>query len=277
MSDREALITAALLGTERRTRSADPTGEDDPALALLDRAVRCAVARRAGHQLPTAPPPPRAPQDTRVLAAREAQRIMTGLLEASQVELINVWLATAAAYGVVLGPQHWPAIVRLAARNTDVDRADLAAALGAGGLWFVAQNPQWSRLEVALHQPPRRATPSAGPTPDAQAVREHPDTIFAAPQPWSRSLLEAVGSVLGSGRLAWGAVAYAQAVGARIPLEHYAVVRAAAHAATGHPPVGGRGRSIHDAVAALEATATVRAEMHTAFQVHSMPDPQEPR
>ena len=283
MSDRTELVTAALLGTDRRSRSgADPTVEADPALELLDRAVRSVVGRRAGHRLPTAEAPARVPLKKRVLAAPEAQAIMRRILDPPQVELVNVWLAAAAAYGVGVSPEHWPALVRLAARNSEIDRGDLAAALGASGLWFVAQNEQWSRLGSALRQPPPRPRPAAAPIPDARTVREHPDAIFAVPTPWPRALLEAVLAVLESGRMQWGAVAYAQAVGARLPLEHHSLVRSAAHAIAEQPASGGRGRSVRDAFAALEATASVRADIHNAFQVHPTPEPapdnpEEPR
>lgn len=285
MNERAELVTAALLGTDRRARTSEEIAgaEPDPARELLDRAARSAVAGRAGRRLPTAEPLPRVPPDTRTQAAPEAQAILRRIVDPPQVELVNVWLATAAAYGVGVSPAHWPALVRLATRDPEVDRGDLAAGLGAAGLWFVAQNAQWARLESALRRPPPpRATPPAGPTPDAQAVREHPDTIFGAPPPWPRYLLESVLAVLESGRLQWGAVGYARAVGARMPLEHYPLVRSAAHAATEQPAGGGRGRSIRDAFAALEATAGVRAEIHRAFQDQPAPgsapdNPEEPR
>ena len=171
MSDRAELVTAALLGTDRRSRTtADPAAEADPAHDLLDRAVRSAVAHRAGRLLPTAPPAPRAPPESRVLAAPEAQAILRRILDPPQIELVNIWLAAAAACGVGVSPEHWTELVRLAARSADVDRGDLAAALGARGLWFVAQNAQWSRLESALRRPPAPTTSAPGSASDATAI-----------------------------------------------------------------------------------------------------------
>ena len=87
MSERAEVITAALLGTDRRggTPTDSAAAGVDPAHDLLDRAVRSAVAHRAGRLLPTAPPAPRAPPEARVLAAREAQAIMGRIVEPAQV------------------------------------------------------------------------------------------------------------------------------------------------------------------------------------------------
>ena len=275
MTERAELVTAALLGTDRRAPTTDEpaTATADPARDLLDRAARSAVAHRAGRQLPMTAPGPRPPDEDRARAGREAHAVLGRILDPPQVDLVNIWLATAAAYGVGVLPEHWPGLVRLAVRHPEVDRSDLAAALGARGLWFVGQNAQWSRLESQLRQPPPRCTTATGPAPDAPGVREHPDAIFAAAPPWPRPLVEAVLSVLASGRLEWGAVAYARAVGARLPLEHHSLARSAARTAADQPAFGGRGRSIRDAFAALDATVTLRAEIHHAFPGHPNPDP----
>ena len=162
MINRSELVTAALLGTDRRPPNfLGEAGEHEPATSLLDHAARSAVALRAGVVLPRVPPPPSGPLDPMIMAPAVAQSIMSRLMARPVIELINVWLALAAIRGVGLEPALWSAVIVLAARRPDLDRALLAQVLGPRGLWFCEQNPQWQRLASALRR--ARTAPPAVP------------------------------------------------------------------------------------------------------------------
>jgi len=153
MINRSELVTAALLGTDRRPPSfLDQSGEHEPATLLLDQAARSAIALRAGVVLPQTPPAPSGPLDELIMAPAAAQSIMSRLLVRPVIELINLWLASAAARGLALSPPLWSAVILLAARSPGLDRVLLARVLGPRGLWFCEQNPQWQRLATALRR-----------------------------------------------------------------------------------------------------------------------------
>ena len=160
MINRSELVTAALLGTDRRAPSflGEPD-EHEPATLLLDHAARSAVALRAGVVLPQVPPAPSGPLDELIMAPPAAQSIMSRLLARPVIELINIWLASAATRGLGLAPPLWSAVILLATRSADLDRVLLAEVLGPRGLWFCEQNPQWQRLATALRR--ARAAPPA--------------------------------------------------------------------------------------------------------------------
>ena len=94
MINRSELVTAALLGTDRRAPNflGEP-GEHEPATLLLDHAARSAVALRAGVVLPQVPPAPSGPLDELIMAPTAAQSIMSRLLARPVIELVNFWLA----------------------------------------------------------------------------------------------------------------------------------------------------------------------------------------
>ena len=164
MINRSELVTAALLGTDRRPPNfLGEAGEHEPATLLLDHAARSAVALRAGVVLPRVPPAPVGPLDPLIMAPAAAQSIMGRLMARPVIELINVWLALAATRGVGLEPALWSAVIVLAARRPDLDRALLAQVLGSRGLWFCEQNAQWQRLASALRRAHR--APPAVPVP----------------------------------------------------------------------------------------------------------------
>ena len=123
MINRSELVTAALLGTDRRAPNfLGEAGEHEPATLLLDQAARSAVALRAGVVLPQVPPAPSGPLDELIMAPAAAQSIMSRLLARPVIELINLWLASAAMRGLGLAPPLWSAVILLAARSPGLDR-----------------------------------------------------------------------------------------------------------------------------------------------------------
>ena len=180
MITRSELVTAALLGTDRRAPSflGEP-GDHEPATVLLRHSARSAVALRAGTVLPLVRPAPAGPLDPLILAPPAAQSIMSGLLARPVIELINSWLASAATRGLGLAPSLWSAVILLATRSAGLDRVLLAQVLGPRGLWFCRQNPQWQRLATALqsvHAAPVGAPPAAQPVVGADEVPQHPES-----------------------------------------------------------------------------------------------------
>jgi hypothetical protein len=223
--DRSELITAALLGTDRRPPTfLGEAADGEPAQVLLAYAARSAVAQRAGAPLSRLPSPPMGPRGQPPTAPAAAEELLTRLLNRPMVELLNLWLRAAAERGLSTGPGHWTTLATVASRRTDLDRTALARVLGPRGVWFCAQNPQWQRLAGVLGQADPVATGSpaqaAGGVPivDAASVEADPDLIFEVPDPWPAALVEVAVSIIGSGSLRRGGSGYAVAVGLRLPL-----------------------------------------------------------
>ncbi|GHH78796.1 hypothetical protein GCM10018793_30210 [Streptomyces sulfonofaciens] len=176
----EDLVTAALLGTDRR-RPPVPTGHGDPAAALLDAAAVQTLRRRAGlRPAPAAPLPDRAAPDPRPALPPAAARRLAVLLTdrpgtgsggrrgsaPDLMELLPQWLQTANARGYAAPPHLLPALLDAARARTDL-RPQVLAFAGPRALWLARLNPDW---KFAL-----RATPGGGallPAPeDAEGVR----------------------------------------------------------------------------------------------------------
>ncbi|MFF8094282.1 DUF5691 domain-containing protein [Streptomyces sp. NPDC016675] len=171
----EELVTAALLGTDRRTPPGCPPGAHAPT-ALLDAAAAETVRRRAGLRPARAGRRPEAtPADHRPpLPAAAARRLAMLLTDRpgtagggrrgtapDLMELLPQWLAAANARGFAPPPEALPALLDAARGRTDLRPAALAFA-GTRGLWLARLNPDW---RFAL-----RATPGGGtalPGPDA--------------------------------------------------------------------------------------------------------------
>ncbi|MBC9725766.1 DUF5691 domain-containing protein [Streptomyces sp. TRM68367] len=163
----EGLVTAALLGTDRRTPPGCLPGRDAPA-ALLDAAAVETVRRRAGlrparaaqrpQPAPEDPRPPLPPAAARRLAMLLADRPGTSGggrkgTAPDLMELLPQWLAAANARGYAPPPQTLPALLDAARGRTDLRPTALEFA-GPRALWLARLNPDW---RFAL-----RATPGGG-------------------------------------------------------------------------------------------------------------------
>ncbi|MFF8969624.1 DUF5691 domain-containing protein [Streptomyces sp. NPDC014995] len=163
----EDLVTAALLGTDRRTPPGAVPGRSAPA-ALLDVAAAETVRRRAGLRPGRAAPRPEpTPEDPRpslpAAAARRLALLLAGRPGAGGggrrgtapdlMELLPQWLATANARGFAAPAEALPALLDAARGRTDLRPAALEFA-GPRALWLARLNPDW---RFAL-----RATPGAG-------------------------------------------------------------------------------------------------------------------
>ncbi|MFF4657105.1 DUF5691 domain-containing protein [Streptomyces sp. NPDC001381] len=149
------LVTAALLGTDRRTPPGTAPGRSAPA-ALLDAAAAETVRRRAGLRPGRAAPRPEpAPADPRpALPAPAARRLALLLADRpgggagrrgtapDLMELLPQWLAAANAHGYAPPAEALPALLDAARGRTDLRPAALRFA-GPRALWLAGLNPDW--------------------------------------------------------------------------------------------------------------------------------------
>jgi hypothetical protein len=182
----EELVTAALLGTERRTPPGAAPGRDAP-VALLDAAATETVRRRAGlRPAPAAARPEPAAEDPRpALPAAAARRLSLLLADRpgtgggrrgtapDLMELLPQWLAAANARGFAPPPQALPALLDAARGRTDLRPAALAFA-GPRAVWLARLNPDW---RFAL-----RAAPGGG------AALPHPEDTEQTRRLWEEGL-----------------------------------------------------------------------------------------
>ncbi|MGW2644784.1 DUF5691 domain-containing protein [Streptomyces sp. NPDC001393] len=177
----EDLVTAALLGTDRRAAAYAGSGREAP-LALLDQAAVATVRRRAWlRPARAAARPDPAPEDRRpALPPAAARRLATLLADRSGggsggrrgsspdlMELLPQWLAAANARGYGAPPQTLPALLDAARGRTDLRPAALAFA-GPRALWLARLNTDW---RFALRTVPGGGATLPGPG-DTEAVRE---------------------------------------------------------------------------------------------------------
>ena len=196
MTSWQALLTAALIGSERSVVPALPPGfpapaeasTADPAAGLLDRAALLTIARRAGCLTGSATPPAVAPGDPRPAvteaAAQRLDRILagdpaTGGGAGGGSELLTEWLSAVVTRGLRPPAQFLPALLQKARQATADDaglRGLIAVAGGPRGLWLAGLNPAWAGLltepAVAPPYPPpvnplaSYLSPPAGPPPE---------------------------------------------------------------------------------------------------------------
>ncbi|MGK5548977.1 DUF5691 domain-containing protein, partial [Streptomyces sp. URMC 127] len=167
------LVTAALLGTARRTPPVAPRNEQTPAAALLDAAAVETVRRRAGARpAPARARPEPAPEDARPPLPPAARRRLAQLLAdrtgggrrnaaPDLTELLPQWLAAANRHGYQAPPALLPALLDAARARTDL-RPEALVLGGPGARWLAGLNPQW---KYALRTGPATAPTTAGPAP----------------------------------------------------------------------------------------------------------------
>ncbi|MFD4262341.1 DUF5691 domain-containing protein [Streptomyces sp. NPDC058534] len=185
----EELVTAALLGTDRRTPPGSEPGPGAPA-ALLDAAAAETVRRRAGlRPARAARRPDPAPEDPRPPLPAAAARRLTMLLAdrpgsaaggrrgtaPDLMELLPQWLATANARGFAAPPEALPALLDAARGRTDLRPAALRFA-GPRALWLARLNPDW---RFALRATPGGGTALPGPGAADRVRRLWDEGLFA--------------------------------------------------------------------------------------------------
>ncbi|MFJ6084083.1 DUF5691 domain-containing protein [Streptomyces sp. NPDC092369] len=193
----EELVTAALLGTDRRTPPGHGQGHGrghgpvrQAPVALLDAAAVETVRRRAGlRPAQAAPRPEQAPPDSRpALPAAAARRLAMLLADRpgtggggrrgtapDLMELLPQWLAAANARGFGAPPQVLPALLDAARGRTDLRPAALTFA-GARAVWLARLNPDW---RFALRATPGGGAALPGPDDEAGTRRLWQEGLFA--------------------------------------------------------------------------------------------------
>jgi hypothetical protein len=274
----EDVVATGLLGTDRRpvpdqlpsSWGAELDQAVDPAHAVLSLAARHRAVSRAGARLPSCPPGPAAPPNREPVASRAAHEILLRLLSPPQIDLLNLWLQTAADHGQRASAAYWTPLAMVAARTAEFDRKLLAGVVGDRGTWFIEQNPQWARLAKSLRSDTKEK-PSPPNVVDVEAteeaVRADPELIMRISPPWSNQVTRAVLDIIAGGQLQQRGVRYAAAVGARLPLGHYELLRSTieqiVRRGVALPPAGLR--SVREGLLALERTVWLRIEMGSAF------------
>ncbi|MET9493196.1 DUF5691 domain-containing protein [Streptomyces sp. NPDC006552] len=172
----DALVTTALLGTDRRPSTTPEALLDDAALRTVRRRAALLPAAAAPLPTPAAPdprPPLPAPARAR-LATLLTDRPGTGTTRRGAapdlLELLPQWLTTANAYGYAPPPELLPPLLDAARGRTDLRPGALMFA-GPRALWLAALNPDW---KFAL-----RATPGAGTTLPAPGETQEVQRLWA--------------------------------------------------------------------------------------------------
>lgn len=185
------LVSAALLGTQRRRFDADglpaavrPLVPDEPEAGLLTAAAVLATYRRAGRA-PARPDtrPAAAERDERPLVPPAARRRLLRL----PAELLAEWLDAVRERGLRVPPEHLPALAD-AARTRPPLRAPLAIAAGPAGAWLGERNPAWAFLVSAV---PGAVGDEAWEYGNALQRRDWLDRTLAADPPAARAALAA--------------------------------------------------------------------------------------
>jgi hypothetical protein len=142
------LVTAAVLGTDRRPLPAPgagwdvPARSDDPAIQLLDRAAAVATARRAGRR--PAPAPPLVPPlelDPRPVCPPTAAAALARMLSGQFDLLVGEWFALCEAGGFQLPAHLLPALLMRGRKQPALDIAVRRIA-GARARWLAEAMPE---------------------------------------------------------------------------------------------------------------------------------------
>ncbi|MEU4327142.1 DUF5691 domain-containing protein [Nonomuraea dietziae] len=133
----EELVSAALVGTDRRPYDGDLLG--DAAIEV----VRLRAGQSAPEQEPRALTP--APEEEREVVGAAAAARLARILGGEHPRVLPEWLAAAAAAGRRVPPQALPELLDKGARDRSI-RAHLGVLAGRRGRWLAGLNPSWAYL-----------------------------------------------------------------------------------------------------------------------------------
>jgi hypothetical protein len=192
MSTWTELVSAALVGTERRAFVADPAvGVDtgvDPAQALLQQAALAAIPALTGSQPAPyeGPLPEPAPADDRPLLPAASRLRLRAVVDVCP-KYLGEWLAAVRAAGYRVPSDAMPSLLNSGRSDVSV-RGDLAEVLGARGHWLARQNPDWRYL---LREPfgPLRPEDWDASEPDARIA--YATGLYATDPDAARTLIQA--------------------------------------------------------------------------------------
>ncbi|MGW5361412.1 DUF5691 domain-containing protein [Actinopolymorpha pittospori] len=164
MSQWDALVSAALVGTERRPvpatdldeldeldgTSAAAANDADPAALLLDRAALLVARRRAGFQPAHRDLPAPSRPDDRPAVSRAAAHRLARILAGEHPGTLPEWLTAAAERGLRVPGHLLPALLDRARGNPRI-RGLVSAVGGHRARWLAGLNPDWAYLLDQAH------------------------------------------------------------------------------------------------------------------------------
>lgn len=178
------LVTAAILGTDRRppppagagwdswgSRPRSEVGQNDHAVAVLDRALAVVLARRAGATPGPAPPSMQpAPIDDRPACAAPCAARLGRLLAGDHEVLLSEWLRLCADAGMQPPAQALPTLLLRGRRHPELDIAVRRLA-GGRAEWLAGVVPELGVPVTAAALPmPSAPVAPAAPTDGGAAV-----------------------------------------------------------------------------------------------------------
>ncbi|MFI6480734.1 DUF5691 domain-containing protein [Nonomuraea sp. NPDC050663] len=172
MTPWEELVSAALVGTDRRPYSGD---------LLADAAVEV-VRQRAGRRPGPRPEGRAAPQESQEKVGRAAADRLAAILAGEHPRLLPEWLELAAAGGRRVPPHQLPELLDKGQRDRSI-REHLGVLAGQRGRWLAGRNPAWAYL---LEEPTGEAWELGG----SADRRAHLKALRAADPGEARRLLE---------------------------------------------------------------------------------------
>ncbi|WP_020579164.1 DUF5691 domain-containing protein [Actinopolymorpha alba] len=167
MSQWDALVSAALVGTERRpvpptdldsydsldshdSLGATETADSDPAALLLDRAALLVALRRAGFRPAHRELPPPSRPDDGPAVSRAASHRLARILAGEHLGALPEWLTAAAGHGFRVPGHLLPALLERA-RGSQRIRGLVSAVGGHRARWLAGLNPDWAFLLDEAH------------------------------------------------------------------------------------------------------------------------------
>ncbi|WP_433240021.1 DUF5691 domain-containing protein [Streptosporangium sp. CA-135522] len=135
------LVSAALVGTDRRPLTGDSAAE----VELLERAAMHTLRTRAGRRLGQGGPLSVAPPEEQPAVSSAAADRLARILGGERPRLLAEWLETAAGHGYRIPPHLLPELLDQGARDRSI-RSHLGVLAGNRGRWLAGLNPAWSFL-----------------------------------------------------------------------------------------------------------------------------------
>ncbi|GII62451.1 hypothetical protein Skr01_25360 [Sphaerisporangium krabiense] len=168
IDDWERLVSAALVGTDRRPRP-----------GLLGQAAARTVGARAGQRLQRGEPLPAAPAEEQPPVPRAAADRLARVLGGEQSRLLPEWLEAAAALGYRLPAKLLPPVLDHGARDRSL-RPSIGVLAGARGRWLATLNDTW---KYVLEEATLRSGVPAHAGTEAPRHRHVPASGAARPSP----------------------------------------------------------------------------------------------
>ncbi|MFJ2029991.1 DUF5691 domain-containing protein [Streptosporangium sp. NPDC087985] len=141
LAEWEDLVSAALVGTDRRPLPGGPA----PEIELLERAAVHTLRMRAGRRPDGGEPLSVAPPEEQPMVSRAAADRLGRILGGERPRLLAEWLETAAGRGYRVSPHLLPELLDQGARDRSI-RPHLGVLAGNRGRWLAGLNPAWDFL-----------------------------------------------------------------------------------------------------------------------------------